>query len=36
VKFRCPNCGAQAWGKPSLLLLCGNPDCAEAPFDAIG
>lgn len=22
-KFRCPSCGAQAWGKPSLTLRCG-------------
>ncbi|PKQ01273.1 MAG: sprT domain-containing protein [Alphaproteobacteria bacterium HGW-Alphaproteobacteria-13] len=27
VKFRCPVCTAQAWGKPSLRLLCGNEAC---------
>lgn len=26
VKFRCPKCEAQAWGKPSLNLICG--DCS--------
>lgn len=35
VKFRCPNCAAQAWGKPSLRLLCGNDECAAVPFDAV-
>lgn len=30
VKFRCPSCGSQAWGKPSLALLCGEPDCNAA------
>jgi hypothetical protein len=23
VKFTCPGCGANAWGRPSLLLACG-------------
>ena len=27
IKFRCPVCASQAWGKPSLRLLCGNSDC---------
>jgi predicted SprT family Zn-dependent metalloprotease len=27
-KFRCPECRCQAWGKPSLRLVCG--DCAMA------
>lgn len=26
VKFRCEGCGAQAWGKSSLHLICG--DCS--------
>ncbi|WP_073211888.1 SprT-like domain-containing protein [Acidocella aminolytica] len=26
TKFTCPDCGANAWGKPSLNLLCG--DCS--------
>lgn len=26
-KYRCPTCNAQAWGKPGLSLLCGEPDC---------
>jgi hypothetical protein len=28
-KFRCPECGAQAWGKPGLNLRCGT--CAGSP-----
>ncbi|NIE78371.1 SprT family zinc-dependent metalloprotease [Pantoea sp. Ap-967] len=32
-KYRCPNCGAQAWGKPGLKLLCGGDDCDGAPFE---
>lgn len=30
VKYTCPNCGANAWGKPALSLLCG--DCSEPDF----
>lgn len=32
VKYRCPECGAQVWGKPGLRLLCGGEDCAGAEF----
>jgi hypothetical protein len=32
VKFRCPSCGAQAWGKPSLRLLCGEAECQGARY----
>jgi hypothetical protein len=31
-KYRCPVCKAQAWGKPGLNLLCGEPDCKAAPL----
>lgn len=34
VKFVCPHCGQQAWGKPGLQLLCGKPVCYSAPFVA--
>lgn len=27
VKYQCPNCSSQAWGKPGLMLLCGVPEC---------
>jgi len=27
VKYVCPTCGAQVWGKPDLNVLCG--DCSE-------
>lgn len=36
VKYRCPTCGAQAWGKPSLRLLCGGDDCDAAELEAVG
>ncbi|NRA71970.1 MAG: SprT-like domain-containing protein [Gammaproteobacteria bacterium] len=26
VKFTCPGCQVNAWGKPSLYLMCGNCD----------
>ncbi len=32
VKYRCPVCAAQVWGKPGLRLLCGGDDCASAEF----
>lgn len=24
IKYRCPLCGTSVWGKPSLVLFCGN------------
>lgn len=34
VKYRCPECGDQAWGKPGLVLLCGKCNGeAFAPVD---
>lgn len=35
VKYRCPDCGAQAWGKPGLRLLCGGDGCDAAEFEAL-
>lgn len=35
VKYRCPRCGAQAWGKPALALLCGAEECQAAPLVAV-
>lgn len=35
VKFRCSNCGAQAWGKPGLKLLCGNDECNAEPLEPV-
>ncbi len=32
VKFACPICAAQAWGKPGLRLLCGGENCEAAPL----
>ena len=31
VKFSCPECGANAWGKPTLNLICGLCDEALLP-----
>lgn len=28
VKYRCPQCGAQVWGKADLMILCGEDDGA--------
>jgi hypothetical protein len=30
VKFTCPSCGQNAWGKPDLFILCGS--CSEPDF----
>lgn len=35
VKYRCPGCGAQAWAKPGLRLLCGGDKCAAAELEAV-
>ncbi|HET7662341.1 MAG TPA: SprT-like domain-containing protein [Rhodanobacteraceae bacterium] len=34
VKYRCPNCLAQVWGKPQLRLLCGNAGCCGRALEA--
>lgn len=34
VKYTCPDCGANAWGKPGLALMCG--DCREDMTSADG
>lgn len=35
IKYRCPSCGAQAWGKPSLRLLCGVGECNAVALDPV-
>ncbi len=35
VKYRCPSCLAQAWGKPGLLLICGEPACEGSRFEDV-
>lgn len=35
VKYRCPECAAQVWGKPGLRVLCGGRDCDGVAFDAV-
>jgi predicted SprT family Zn-dependent metalloprotease len=32
IKYRCPSCSAQVWGKPELLLKCGR--CGDVTLDA--
>lgn len=33
LKYRCPECAAQAWGKPTLKLVCGEEACDHAVFE---
>jgi predicted SprT family Zn-dependent metalloprotease len=35
VKYRCPSCSAQLWGKPSLRVLCGVEKCRRAEFEPV-
>lgn len=32
-KYRCPVCETQVWGKPGLLIKCGNTDCDCADYE---
>ena len=34
VRYRCPRCGSQVWGRPGLRILCGAATCEEAVFHA--
>jgi len=34
LKYRCPGCSAQAWGKPDLKILCGNDECDQAVMES--
>jgi predicted SprT family Zn-dependent metalloprotease len=36
VKYRCPVCAAQVWGKPGLRVLCGGEACDRAEFEIEG
>lgn len=33
-KFQCPGCSANAWGKPSLNLMCGNCNVSFESLDS--
>ncbi len=35
VKYKCPECGAQIWGKPELKILCGGDLCETPIMEAI-
>lgn len=35
LKYRCPICEAQVWGKPGLSLICGGEGCEKARFDVV-
>lgn len=35
VKYRCPTCGAQVWGKPELRVLCGGEECETVAFEPV-
>ncbi|THT98423.1 SprT family zinc-dependent metalloprotease [Lampropedia puyangensis] len=32
IKYTCPSCAQQVWGKPGLRLLCGGENCDSIPF----
>lgn len=32
VKYRCPSCYAQVWGKPKLKLRCGEEGCVNTDY----
>lgn len=32
VKYRCPKCVTQVWGKPGLSIICGGEHCGNAAF----
>lgn len=32
VKYRCPICVAQVWGKPGLSIVCGGEHCSGSAF----
>lgn len=35
AKYRCPSCAVQVWGKPGLVVLCGEGDCRRVALDAV-
>lgn len=35
IKYRCPSCKTQVWGKPSLQLICGSDTCTATIFEAV-
>ncbi|WP_412557804.1 SprT-like domain-containing protein [Thalassospira sp. MIT1370] len=36
VKYRCPSCSSQVWGKPELKLVCGEETCRGAHYAPVG
>ena len=36
VKYRCPSCSSQVWGKPELKLVCGEEACGGARYAPFG
>lgn len=35
IKYTCSLCGANAWGKPNLRLLCGGESCDANQFEPV-
>lgn len=35
IKYRCPSCQSQVWGKPNLRLNCGEDDCNGSRFEPV-
>jgi hypothetical protein len=36
LKYRCPSCAAQVWGKPGMKLLCGEDTCKAVVMQPVG
>lgn len=35
LKYRCPCCLSQVWGKPGLNIMCGESDCSSAVYEPV-
>lgn len=35
VKYRCPTCQSQVWGKPDLKIMCASPHCASSLYEPV-
>jgi len=33
LKYRCPTCKAQVWGKPDIKVLCGEENCKTVAYE---
>ncbi|WP_322977483.1 SprT-like domain-containing protein [Acinetobacter pittii] len=35
LKYRCPTCKAQVWGKPDIKILCGEENCKTVAYEIV-